>query len=238
MPGRQAGDGADRLLRQLVGRPQPAAHAVRARAQRDLRPAQALQPGVGRRRCSTARAGQRGADGQDPHGRMDAGDPAPSGAPDRHEGELVGPRDRAPARAFGRISENEAFGGMPARGGRPPRRRILPDRGVRHRLPAAPAHPRRLPVARRPTGACSRRAGDRGGDRQLDQLGVFHSKDWDFTDLLYSFGVTNPGAITLHNYPNFLRSLIRPDGGVIDLARSTSCATANAACRATTGSSS
>jgi Animal haem peroxidase len=52
----------------------------------------------------------------------------------------------------------------------------------------------------------------------LDQLGVFKSKDWDFTDVLYSFGVTNPGAVTIHNYPNFLRELIRPDGGVVDPA--------------------
>jgi hypothetical protein len=37
-------------------------------------------------------------------------------------------------------------------------------------------------------------------------------------DLFYSFGLANPGAITLHNYPNFLRDLKRPDGEVIDLA--------------------
>lgn len=29
-------------------------------------------------------------------------------------------------------------------------------------------------------------------------------------DLFYSFGVANPGAVTLHNYPNFLRNLKRP----------------------------
>ncbi len=28
-------------------------------------------------------------------------------------------------------------------------------------------------------------------------------------DLFYSFGVANPGAVTLHNYPNFLRNLKR-----------------------------
>jgi hypothetical protein len=37
-------------------------------------------------------------------------------------------------------------------------------------------------------------------------------------DLFYSFGLANPGAITLHNFPNFLRDLKRPDGEVIDLA--------------------
>jgi hypothetical protein len=37
-------------------------------------------------------------------------------------------------------------------------------------------------------------------------------------DLIYSFGRSHPGAITLHNYPNFLRALKRPDGEIIDLA--------------------
>ena len=41
-------------------------------------------------------------------------------------------------------------------------------------------------------------------------------------DLFYSFGVTYPGAVTLHNYPNFLRNLTRPESfdvtETIDLA--------------------
>ena len=39
-----------------------------------------------------------------------------------------------------------------------------------------------------------------------------------FVDLLYSFGVSHPGAITLHNYPRFLQLLEREDGPTIDLA--------------------
>jgi hypothetical protein len=35
---------------------------------------------------------------------------------------------------------------------------------------------------------------------------------------LYSFGVSHPGAITLHNYPRFLQELERPDGTLLDLA--------------------
>ena len=35
---------------------------------------------------------------------------------------------------------------------------------------------------------------------------------------LYSFGVSHPGAITLHNYPRFLQELKPPDGTVLDLA--------------------
>jgi hypothetical protein len=41
---------------------------------------------------------------------------------------------------------------------------------------------------------------------------------FDFCDLLYSLGTTHPGALRLHNYPNFLRELKRIDGKVIDLA--------------------
>jgi hypothetical protein len=36
--------------------------------------------------------------------------------------------------------------------------------------------------------------------------------------LWYSFGITNPGSLTLHNYPNFLRNLSLPLLGDIDLA--------------------
>jgi hypothetical protein len=34
----------------------------------------------------------------------------------------------------------------------------------------------------------------------------------------YSFGLSHPGAITLHNYPRFLQHFERPDGTVMDLA--------------------
>jgi hypothetical protein len=37
-------------------------------------------------------------------------------------------------------------------------------------------------------------------------------------DLFYSFGVTHPGAITLHNYPKHLQNLTRDNGETFDLA--------------------
>jgi len=37
-------------------------------------------------------------------------------------------------------------------------------------------------------------------------------------DLFYSLGIANPGAITLHNYPDGLRTLRRIDGTLLDLA--------------------
>jgi hypothetical protein len=36
-------------------------------------------------------------------------------------------------------------------------------------------------------------------------------------DALYSFGTMHPGAITLHNFPRFLRQRAEPDGTLIDL---------------------
>jgi hypothetical protein len=37
-------------------------------------------------------------------------------------------------------------------------------------------------------------------------------------DWFYSFGICNPGALVLRNYPNYLRDFERPDGDRIDLA--------------------
>jgi hypothetical protein len=37
-------------------------------------------------------------------------------------------------------------------------------------------------------------------------------------DVLYTFGTSHPGAITLHNHPRFLQRREEPDGSIIDLA--------------------
>jgi Animal haem peroxidase len=37
-------------------------------------------------------------------------------------------------------------------------------------------------------------------------------------DLFYSFGIMHPGAVTLHNYPHFMRQLVKPNGEAFDLA--------------------
>lgn len=37
-------------------------------------------------------------------------------------------------------------------------------------------------------------------------------------DLFYSFGIMHPGAVTLHNYPQFMRKLVKPNGEAFDLA--------------------
>ena len=43
-------------------------------------------------------------------------------------------------------------------------------------------------------------------------------KRYKFEDLLYTFGIVNPGALTLKNYPNSLRDIKLPNGDHIDLA--------------------
>jgi hypothetical protein len=45
---------------------------------------------------------------------------------------------------------------------------------------------------------------------RLEEMGVANA--------LYSLGIANPGAITLHNYPRFLQHFDRPDGKLMDLA--------------------
>ena len=59
-------------------------------------------------------------------------------------------------------------------------------------------------------------------ERTLPELGAVHVRarldEMSMPDLLYSFGTSHPGAITLHNFPRFLQRFDRPDGSLIDLA--------------------
>lgn len=43
-------------------------------------------------------------------------------------------------------------------------------------------------------------------------------EEFSMADLFYSFGVSHPGAIMLHNYPRFLQRLERESGPTVDLA--------------------
>ncbi|PYC25709.1 peroxidase [Aquipseudomonas alcaligenes] len=51
-------------------------------------------------------------------------------------------------------------------------------------------------------------------DADAEELLAYENPD----RLWYSFGITNPGSLTLNNYPNFLRNLSMPLVGNIDLA--------------------
>ena len=42
--------------------------------------------------------------------------------------------------------------------------------------------------------------------------------EMSMADVLYSFGTSHPGAITLHNFPRFLQHFDKADGTLVDLA--------------------
>jgi hypothetical protein len=59
-------------------------------------------------------------------------------------------------------------------------------------------------------------------ERTLPEVGVLHVRErlteMSMSDVLYSFGTSHPGAITLHNYPRFLQHFEQAGGTLIDLA--------------------
>jgi Animal haem peroxidase len=75
-----------------------------------------------------------------------------------------------------------------------------------------------------PDEICFRRLSDEAiiETRPLQTCTGAHTREvYDKTptlDALHTFGITNPGALTLHNYPNTLRHLHSQDGQIIDLA--------------------
>ena len=122
-------------------------------------------------------------------------------------------------RSVGPISENEAFSGIPKSG--------VDHHGADYCLTEEFVSVYRLhPLMRDDMTISSARTGAALASvpmmgslvGNIDQMTVFQDNRWDFSDVLYSFGVTHPGAITLHNYPAFLRNLHRPDGERVDLA--------------------
>lgn len=68
---------------------------------------------------------------------------------------------------------------------------------------------------------------DVGSNMVSNSIAIEDTRDGDAEDIMdteggdrlwYSFGITNPGSLTLHNYPEFLRNLSMPLIGDIDLA--------------------
>ena len=163
-------------------------------------------------------ADQLRADGEDPHGRVDAR--ASSTRPAlwlAMNVELVRrlrPARQGPLRPPRRLRDLQRDHGLAAGA---PRRALPADRGVRLRLPDAPADPRRLELLRPRDGRASR------ASAQFDRApGPRHPRrswtSYEMADLIYSMGVEHPGAITLHNYPRALQRHERIDGELMDLA--------------------
>ena len=86
---------------------------------------------------------------------------------------------------------------------------LLPDDLEFHRLGGGPAIEQTLESV---TGAAARDIFKAGGNGDGERPGL------SVPDVLYSFGISHPGAIRLRNFPNTLRNLKRPDNRILDLA--------------------
>ena len=220
---------------QLLGRARAAALAVHARAQRRLRPPARHASGAVRRAAvRQGAARRRSVDGEDPHRRLDAGDHR---APDHGEGaahELVGARGRDAGQEDRPHHVERGDPRHPRLADRAARRPVPADRGVRRRLPHAPADPGRLqlPLARgRPRAAGADAAGSRGaaGARPAD-------RDVDGGRLLLVRHDASRARSRCTTSRSSCRTSTGPTASTSTSRRSTSCACASAACRGTTSS--
>ena len=227
-----------RLHRQLVDRSRDAAHAVHARAQRHLRYARASTPELERRPAvRQGAADQLGAPRENPHGRVDAGDPAASRSSSRRctRTGTVSPAKNSRT-SFEFLNDDELLGGIV---GSNTDHHTAPYSLTEEFVAVYRMHPL-IPdeLTFRSAGdrrACSRRCdlpeivGPRDARRSRERITI--------ADLFYSFGISHPGAVTLHNYPTPSAEPDSETTASISISpRSTSCATASAACRATTSS--
>ena len=149
----------------------------------------------------------------------------------------TGPASRAKTcrSALEFLDDSELLGGIVGSKADHHTRAVLADRGVRLRLPHAPADAgRRTRSTRRRPAGCWRSAPlDEIAGRRTPAI----AERLTMPDLFYSFGTCHPGAVTLHNYPAAPAEPARETTASISIwRRSTSCATASAACRATTSS--
>ena len=118
-------------------------------------------------------------------------------------------------KVFGRISENEAISGIPGS--------QTDDFGVPYSLTEEFVSVYRMhPLLPDDFIFCSVETDELVGQTTLE--GVVGPKarmlmeQIETSHLFYSFGIANPGAVTLRNYPNFLRKHFRHDGRLVDLA--------------------
>ena len=129
-------------------------------------------------------------------------------------GQLVRPGRRAAPEPLRADQTSEIISGIPGSDTEPLRRPVLPHRGVRRRLPDAPADSRRLLL---PLGRRRQRAGrgDLPGPRGPERAKSWTSRDGGPALLLRHAASRRVG---LHNFPRFLQEFLRPDGKLKDLA--------------------
>ena len=166
----------------------------------------------------TARLIVVGADRQDPHGRVDAGDPRHQGHRRRPQGQLERPAGQRLADQARHLADRRprASVGIP---------KTMPDHhGVPYSLTedfvtVYRLHPlipddyrfvdhRERRAARRRAASSTSRARRRRRDARRSAC----------ENTLYSFGIAHPGAITLHNYPARRCASFERDGEIIDLS--------------------
>ena len=114
-------------------------------------------------------------------------------------------------RAFGRLTRNEAISGIP---GSPPSHDGVPFSLTEEFVAVYRMHP----LIPDDISFHSVVTGDhiktlQIADTAFNKAGaVIDFEHTTFEDAFYSFGITHPGAITLHNFPEFLRNLPIPEG--------------------------
>ncbi len=124
-------------------------------------------------------------------------------------------------RRFGRLTTNEVISGIP---GSPREHHGVPYSLTEEFVAVYRMHPLL------PDEFTFRSHADDGllVEHPFPELNALHARDRlgevTLANALYSFGIANPGAITLHNFPHFLQNLERPDGirmdlGAVDIIR-------------------
>jgi hypothetical protein len=125
---------------------------------------------------------------------------------------LVGERAR---KRFGRIGKGEVLSGIP---GSPTEHHGVPYSLTEEFVAVYRMHPLL------PDHYTFRSVADDSvlQQREFAEIGALQARtrlqELTMPNALYSFGIANPGAITLHNFPAFLQNFVRPDGVMMDLA--------------------
>jgi hypothetical protein len=116
---------------------------------------------------------------------------------------------------WGRISKSEAISGIP---GSETHHHGVPFALTEEFVTVYRLHPL-IPDEVRVRAA---RDGSLLGDMPFKQLALRNAVSFfdevPIIDAMYTLGAAHPGAMVLHNYPNFLRNLTLPDGEILDLA--------------------
>jgi hypothetical protein len=119
------------------------------------------------------------------------------------------------SRVFGRLSASEVISGIP---GSPTHHFGVPYAMTEEFVAVYRMHPL-IPDTFRFRAVADDRLLQ---EREFPQVADRHAREVlqqiPVADVLYTFGTSNPGAITLHNFPRFLQRREEPDGSIIDLA--------------------